>query len=198
VKTLVLATKNQGKINELIKATEALDIKVLSLVDFPNCPDAPETGETFEENAAQKALFYEAYTHLPCLADDSGLEVDALNGAPGVRSARYAGTEATDNDNNQKLVSELKKVDEKKRTARYKCVLAYAESGEVVQSFEGACEGEILLSPRGANGFGYDPYFLLAEIERTAAEISIEEKQKISHRGKAFELWKKWFLEKKS
>lgn len=196
MRTLVLATKNQGKIKELVKATEGMNIKVLSLLDFPECPDSPETGDTFEANASQKALFYEKYTQLPCLADDSGLEVDALDGRPGVLSARYAGESATDNDNNQKLVQELMAVPESERTARYVCALSYAENGEIIKCFHGFCKGKILLEPRGSGGFGYDPYFLLDEVGKTAAEITIEEKQKISHRGKAFELWKEWFLER--
>lgn len=198
MKTIVLATKNQGKLKELQKATEDMAVKILSLSDFPGCPDCPETGDTFEENACQKALFYEDYTSLPCLADDSGLEVSALKGAPGVFSARYAGENATDSHNNEKLVEELRDVPYDERDGKYRCVLAYAEHGKIAATFEGTCDGEILLAPQGESGFGYDPYFYIESLKKTVAEITIEEKQKISHRGKAFELWKKWFMEQKS
>lgn len=198
MKTIVLATKNQGKLKELQKATEDMAVKILSLSDFPDCPDCPETGDTFAENACQKALFYENYTSLPCLADDSGLEVAALEDAPGVFSARYAGENATDGQNNEKLVEELKNVPYEERDGKYRCVLAYAEQGKVAATFEGICDGKILLTPHGEGGFGYDPYFYIENLEKTVAEITIEEKQKISHRGKAFELWKKWFMEQKS
>lgn len=198
MKTIVLATKNQGKLKELKKATKDMAIKIFSLSDFPNCPDCPETGDTFEENACQKALFYESYTSLPCLADDSGLEVAVLKGAPGVFSSRYAGENATDDQNNEKLIEELKNVSYEKREGKYRCVLAYAEHGKIAATFEGTCEGKILLIPHGKGGFGYDPYFYLENLEKTVADITIEEKQKISHRGKAFELWKKWFMGQKS
>lgn len=195
MKTIVLATKNQGKLRELQKATEDMAIKILSLSDFPDSPDCPETGSTFEENACQKALFYEKITSLPCLADDSGLEVKILKGAPGVFSARYAGENATDDQNNKKLIEELKDVPYEKRDGKYCCVLAYAEQGNIAATFEGTCDGKILLSPHGEGGFGYDPYFYIEDLEKTAADITIEEKQKISHRGQAFALWKKWFME---
>lgn len=195
MKTLVIATKNPGKIRELHQSLENMPVRILSLKDFPDCPEAPETGDTFLENASEKALFYEQWTGYPCLADDSGIEVDYLKGAPGVFSARYAGEPANDEANNQKLISELKGAEFSQRGAAYRCVLAFAERGKVLVTVEGVCRGTILESPVGTGGFGYDPYFLLEDLGQTAAEITMEEKEKVSHRGKALHQWKEWMMD---
>ena len=142
-----------------------------------------ETGVTFEENAIQKALYYGAHTSGWLIAEDSGLEVDALDGAPGVHSARFAGPAATDEDNNRKLLDMLS--DTPHRTASYVCMIALVNRGAIVRTFRGSVEGEILKEPRGANGFGYDPLFYYAPFGATFAEVSAERKQGVSHRGQA-------------
>ncbi|OAG27643.1 XTP/dITP diphosphatase [Thermodesulfatator autotrophicus] len=184
-KILVLATRNPGKVKEIKAYLEDLPVEVKSLADFPGTPEVEETGKTFFENAFKKAKeIAEATGHL-ALADDSGLEVDALGGAPGVYSARYAGTHGDDQKNIEKLLQELEGVPLDKRTARFKCVMVvYHPSGKWF-SAEGVWEGLISLEPRGEKGFGYDPIFLIPELGKTAAELPIEEKNKLSHRGKA-------------
>ena len=198
MKSIVIETKNKGKIIELKKALEGLNISILSLSDFPECPDSPETGQTFEENASQKAIYYSKYTGYPCLADDSGLEVEALNGAPGIYSARYAGEDATDEKNNSKLLDELLNVPIENRKGRFYCSLAFANQDKVLNIFSGICEGIIQLGSQGNGGFGYDPLFYIPELQKTIAELSVEDKQRISHRGKAFSLWKDWFIKNKT
>ena len=168
---IVLATHNAGKIAELRALLP--DIEILSFEE-----ETEETGSTFEENARIKANAAHAKTGLVALADDSGLEVDALGGAPGVRSARYAGGVA---ENNAKLV-ELLRAHSPPYTARFRCVLALAPQGTIV---EGTCEGEIVLEPRGTGGFGYDPHFFLPALGHTMAELTREEKNALSHRGMA-------------
>ena len=194
MKSIVLATKNEGKITELKKALEGLNILVLSLSDFPDCPDSPETGQSFEENASQKAIYYSQYTGYPCLADDSGLEVESLSGAPGIYSARYAGENATDEENNSKLLIELEGTSFENRQGRFYCSLAFANHDKVLGVFSGICSGIIQLTPQGKGGFGYDPLFYVPSLKKTIAELHLEEKQAISHRGKALVQWKDWFL----
>lgn len=186
MKEIVIATKNKGKVAEIEKAFAGLKVKLLSLADFADAPDAVEDGDTFMENALIKARFYSAFTGKPCLADDSGLEVDDLKGAPGVYSARYAGENASDAENNAFLISELKRVHSKKSRARFRCVLYFVDEHYSV-SCDGCCEGIILSEPIGGGGFGYDPLFFLPEFKKSMAELTIEEKNKISHRGKALE-----------
>ena len=194
LKTLLIGTKNLGKIRELEQSLKNSPVRILSLKDFPECPESPETGTTFLDNAAEKALFYEKWTGYPCLADDSGIEVDYLQGAPGVFSARYAGEPADDEANNQKLIAELKGVVPSQRGAAYRCVLAFAEKGKILIASEGVCRGHILELPVGTGRFGYDPYFLLDDLGKTAAEITVEEKEAVSHRGKALAKWKEWMM----
>jgi XTP/dITP diphosphohydrolase len=172
---LYLATANIHKLNEIRAILPETEL-------FPNYPDIEENGHTFEENAVIKALALSKLTDEYVLADDSGLAVDALDGAPGVRSHRYAHDSATDQENNDFLLYQLK--DEPVRTARFICVLALAEKGKVAGTFRGECLGSISYSPRGKNGFGYDPLFLLPS-GRTMAELSAEEKNRISHRSAA-------------
>jgi len=188
-KTVVLATHNLGKVKELkdLLADLTFEIEVKSLQDFPDLGVIEETGSTFQENARLKAEAVYAFTGLPSIADDSGLEVDALGGAPGVYSARYAGEGATDADNNEKLLRELAGVPEEQRGARFRSVIC-AVFGPGREYFaEGVCEGRIAFAPRGSNGFGYDPLFLLApDYQRTMAELSLAEKNQVSHRSRAF------------
>ena len=193
MKKILLGSKNKGKIQEFQEAFQDSQIEILSLNDFPDCPDAPETGNSFEENASQKALFYQEFTGLPSLADDSGIEVDALGGAPGIYSARYAGEPANDSANNQKLLENLEGIPSEKRTGRFVCVLALAKNGQIVQLSRGTAEGIVLEAPRGENGFGYDPLFFVPNLKKTMAELSITEKRQISHRGEALRKFVAWF-----
>lgn len=185
MRTIVVATKNQGKVAEIKGALDHLGVRVMSLSDFSPVAEAVEDGQTFEENAVIKARYYAAHTGHACLADDSGLEVDALGGAPGVFSARYAGEHADDEDNNRKLLEELRDVPAERRTARFRCVLAFVDENNAVITADGSCEGIILTAPQGHGGFGYDPLFYMPELGKTLAEVSVAEKNGISHRGQA-------------
>lgn len=184
-KAVVLATRNKGKIREFTAAFEELGFTVWTIDDIVDVVEPEETGSTFLENAEMKALYYAEACGLPCVADDSGLEVDALGGAPGVLSARYAGDHGNDEANNQRLVEELADVPAEERTARYQCALVWATPAGQVVSATGSCEGRIQLTPMGKGGFGYDPYFYIPKLKTTMANISMEQKQAISHRGKA-------------
>jgi len=182
MKKIVIATKNKGKIKEMTDAFKPFKVEVLALDSFGDLEDAVEDGATFEENAKKKAAHFLKLTKTACLADDSGLEVAALNNAPGVYSARWGGDHANDDINNQKLVDEIKKLGKTTSSARYRCALCYMDENEEFLT-EGKCEGEIRLTPKGENGFGYDPYFYVKDT--AMAEMSMEEKNKISHRGLA-------------
>lgn len=196
-KKIVIATKNQGKVKEFAKAFSALSVKIVPLSDFGNLPDAIEDGNSFRENALIKAHFYAEKTKLPCLADDSGLVVDILNGEPGVYSARYAGDKAGDAANNEKLVQKIKEKGALKTPARFCCALAYCDFSGNELVTEGLCEGEVHLMARGAAGFGYDPYFYpQGQGEKSMAELSLEEKNAISHRGRALQQMFKLLLPK--
>jgi XTP/dITP diphosphohydrolase len=189
---VVLATTNRGKVREIKKMLSGLGLELYTLEDFPGVVLPPEDGNTFEENARRKAMSAASQTGLPALADDSGLEVDALSGAPGVRSARYAGPGAGDMDNVEKLLTRLEGVPAEKRTARFVCVAAYAGAGGEVRTFTGRLEGRISTEPAGRGGFGYDPVFFVPALGRTAAELTAKEKNRISHRGKAFGDLRAW------
>lgn len=183
---LLIATKNQGKIAELKNLLGDLPVELRSLNDFPNLPDVDETGTTFAENAALKAGEYARQTGLWSLADDSGLEVAVLGGAPGVFSARYAGEKSSDEANIEKLLREIEPFDERRRDARFVCAMAIADdAGAIKFEAEGFCGGKIIGARRGSNGFGYDPIFIPDGFAETFAEISAAAKQKISHRGRA-------------
>lgn len=185
---IVVATKNVGKVRELKELLVELPLQLKDLNEFPNISEPEETGATFAENAVIKAKSYALQTGLWSLADDSGLEVAALGGAPGVYSARYAGENATDGERITKLLNELKETPDKKRLARFVCAMAISdEKGEIKFLTEGVCEGKIALSASGKNGFGYDPIFVPLDFEQTFGELSGEIKQKISHRAKAVE-----------
>ncbi len=182
---LVLATRNKDKIREIKKALEKLPITILTLDDFENFPDIEETGTTLEENALLKARGIAAFTGHPALADDSGLEVDFLDGRPGVYSSRYAGPGCTYDDNNRKLLKELDRAPDEKRTARFRTVIAIAWDKDKAETVEGAVEGLINRVKRGKSGFGYDPVFYYPPSGKTFAEMRLEEKNAVSHRGKA-------------
>lgn len=185
MKKIVLATGNEGKRKEFERMLEG-KAEIQSLKDYPDCPEVEETGTTFAENAKLKAAFVAQYTGLPALADDSGLEVDALDGAPGVYSARFAGLEKDDEKNNQKLLNELRDVSDAERTARFVCALAYIDLNKKTEEMIlGHCEGTIGREPKGENGFGYDPLMYIPSFGKTLAEMSADEKNKISHRGRA-------------
>ena len=182
---LLLATTSTHKIGELRKIFAGLALQLVTPMDLSLDLDPEETGSTFSENATIKARAFAAASGLPSLADDSGLEVDALDGEPGVRSKRYAGPAATDADRVALLLRNLGRVPEEKRTARFRCVMVLATPNAVVGEVDGTCEGRIAMAPRGTHGFGYDPVFLLPDRGLTMAELCAEEKHAISHRGRA-------------
>jgi XTP/dITP diphosphohydrolase len=182
---LVVATKNAGKLKEIRRLLEAHKIEVLGLCQFPEAPDVVEDGDTFAANAAKKAETIAKFTQLPCLADDSGLTVAALGGLPGVHSARFSGDNATDQSNNVKLLEKMTDVADDQRQAAFCCVMALCLPGQSTRFFQGRVEGEILTKAQGDGGFGYDPFFWLPDFNCTMAELPLDEKNKISHRGQA-------------
>lgn len=187
---LVLATHNRDKIREMHDVLMHLPIAILSLDNFPNMPEVEEDGETLEDNATKKAVALQSYTGMPALADDTGLFVDALDGRPGVRSSRYAGEDASYQDNVRKLLTEMQQIPPENRRARFRTVMAFADGNEV-KLVEGVCEGHIALAPSGDGGFGYDPVFVVEGGSRTLAEMTLAEKNTISHRGHALRAAKK-------
>ena len=184
---LLLATNNQGKAREYARLLEGIPFTLVTPAEIGIHANVEETGETFEENAILKATTLTAASGLPSLADDSGLEVYALNGDPGVRSARWAGPRATDAQKVSYLLKQMKNVPEGMRQARFRCVIAIALPGGRVQLTDGECEGEITLESRGKEGFGYDPVFFIPVLNRTMAELPPDVKNKISHRARAAE-----------
>jgi XTP/dITP diphosphohydrolase len=183
---LLIATNNAGKIRELTSLLSNLPLRLRRLSEFPQISEVEETGRTFAENAELKARLYSRQTNLRALADDSGLEVDALNGAPGVLSARYAGAHATAEERNARLLAELSLKGGEQRSARFICAIALYEPGEeTTHLFSGVCEGRIAQRPRGRGGFGYDPLFIPAGYDQTFGELPEELKQQISHRARA-------------
>lgn len=182
---LVLATHNEGKVRELQELLVSTGFEVVSLASYPHVPPVVEDGATFHDNAVKKAREVSAAVGEITLADDSGLEVDYLNGEPGVKSARFAGEGHNDAANNQKLLRLLEGVPWEKRTARFRCVVAIATPDGRVATAEGTCEGIIAIEPRGENGFGYDPLFYIPEYGKTFAELTSDAKNTISHRGRA-------------
>ena len=182
---VVLATRNQGKVKEFNRLFAGLGWEGISLAEFEGVPEVIEDGETFEANALKKAIEISTYLNLPALGDDSGLEVDALDGRPGVYSARYAGKDATDEKNWRKLLDELDDVPMERRTARFRCTIAFVVPGSEPVITTGSCEGLIAKEPKGTNGFGYDPVFYIPEMEKMMAQLLPEEKNQISHRARA-------------
>ncbi|MFG0294424.1 MAG: XTP/dITP diphosphatase [Maioricimonas sp. JB045] len=184
--TIVIASRNAKKLGELRELLAPGGLDVVSVGDFPDVPEVVEDGTTFAENAAKKATQTARYLQQWALGEDSGLMVDALDGAPGIYSARYSGPDATDERNNQKLIEALSGVPPHKRGAGYVCSIAVADpQGEVQLTVEQRCRGRISEEPRGTNGFGYDPYFLIPEYHRTFGELSPVVKRQLSHRGRA-------------
>jgi XTP/dITP diphosphohydrolase len=205
MRQILIATSNPGKLRDFAGAAAAHGIQIAGIPRFSSLPSVIEDGLTFEANARKKAEAYSRYVPGEIVvADDSGLEVDALNGAPGVHSARYTAPDLHDKEphkadvntddtaNNARVLRELKDVPAERRTARFECVLAAARDGKTVATFRGTAEGIILDAPRGSNGFGYDPLFYFPQIGRTFAELSAAEKARYSHRGAAFREFLKW------
>ena len=182
---LVVATRNAGKLKEIRRLLESRGIRVRGLEEFPGAPDVVEDGETFAENAIKKAEAVAQFTSMPCLADDSGLVVDALQGRPGVHSARFSGAEADDQSNNRKLLDEMAAVPEIQRQAAFCCVMALCMPGQSPRLFQGRVNGVILERQQGAGGFGYDPLFWLPGYNCTMAELPLDTKNQVSHRGQA-------------
>ena len=183
---LLVATNNVGKVRELSQLLSDFPVRLRLLAEFPEVFEAEETGETFEENALIKARHYSTHTGLLTLSDDSGLAVDALGGAPGVRSARYAGREATYAERMSKLLDELDATGDEQRRARFVCVIAVADpAAGAPHTFEGICEGRLARAPRGNGGFGYDPLFIPDGYDRTFGELPADIKHQLSHRARA-------------
>lgn len=181
----MFATKNPGKIKEFQELFEPLGFRTYSARDFDETPDVVEDGETFKDNALKKAKAFARDLNMPALADDSGLCVDALQGKPGVYSARYAGANASDEENVQKLLKAMDTTPEENRTARFYCVLALMGPQREPIVAQGTCEGRIMTEPRGKNGFGYDPVFYVPSLQKTLAEADASQKNRISHRAEA-------------
>ncbi|MCI0469419.1 MAG: XTP/dITP diphosphatase [Nitrospirae bacterium] len=191
---ITLATRNKKKVEEFKRMLSGMDISILALDDYPDCPEVEEDMDTFEGNAVKKARSVAACTHTMAVADDSGLEVYALNGRPGVMSARYAGEKAGDIDNVNKLLLEMKDVPDSERGARFVCCIAAAFQDGRIETFTDVVEGVIGRECKGRNGFGYDPLFYPEGSNKTFAEISPEEKDSMSHRGKALKKFKEFML----
>jgi XTP/dITP diphosphohydrolase len=183
---IVFATKNEGKVREITEMIDRTDIELVSLNHFTSLPEIVEDGKTYLENALKKAKAISEFTGETVLADDSGLQVDVLEGEPGIYSARYAGEGATDEENNAKLLARLKNIPEDKRTASFFCALVLYDRDGRYASFEAEWRGRIIDEGRGTNGFGYDPIFLDPKFNKTAAELTSDIKNKVSHRGQAF------------
>ena len=192
MKRVLLASRNRGKIGEIREMLEEIGVTLLNLDDYPGLPEIMENGASFLENALLKARSISEMTGETVLADDSGLEVEALGGAPGVYSARYAGEGADDGKNIEKLLAQLKGVPAEKRQAAFRCVLVLCNPDGSYRSFEGSWEGRISEEPVGQGGFGYDPVFFLPDRGATVAELPAETKNKISHRARAFGKMKAW------
>ena len=183
---IVFATKNEGKVKEITEMLARTDIELVSLNHFKSLPEIVEDGKTYLENALKKAKIISEFVGETVLADDSGLQVDALGGEPGIYSARYAGEGATDEENNIKLLAKLKDVPQALRTASFFCALVLYHQDAHYDAFEAQWQGRIIDERRGTNGFGYDPIFLAPQLNKTAAELPPEIKNRISHRGQAF------------
>ena len=187
---LLVATRNKHKLKEIAAILEELKLDLRSAVDIPGLADIVEDAATVRDNAIKKAVETAKFAKMLTIADDTGLEVDALNSEPGVRSARYAGDDASYFENNKKLLANLQGVPAEKRTARFRCVIAIADEKGLVECVEGICNGAIIADEKGGGGFGYDPLFIADGQVKTFAEISPDVKNRISHRGKA--LQKAW------
>jgi len=182
---VIVATGNRGKLREIRSALKGLGFQIRGLMDFANVPEVDEDGESFAENGLKKARFYSQFFGKLTIADDSGLEVDALGGKPGIYSARYAGIRASDQENRKKLLKELEGVPISRRGAGFRCVMAMVSPDGREALTEGSCRGRIGFKEIGKKGFGYDPIFILTRHGKTMAQLSLEEKDRVSHRGKA-------------
>ena len=192
MKKLLIASTNKGKIREVKAQLKDFDFEIVGLENFPELMNIKEDGNSFKANALKKAKVSAQKTNLITLADDSGLEVDYLDGKPGIYSARFSGKDASDQKNNEKLLKELEGVEKEKRTARFRCVMViYNPHNDFCKSANGSCEGRILKSAQGENGFGYDPLFYVESKGKTMAELEPEVKNKISHRANALRKMKK-------
>ena len=191
MKEIVIATKNSDKKKELKKLMKGLKIKTISLDKYPGCPDVKEGRVSFRENAIRKAMMVSKFTKRPALADDSGLETDALNARPGVCSSRFAGIGVSYADNNRKLLKLLKNKRNRQRGAQFRCVLAVCDYPKLIGVVEGRIRGRIAQAPKGKSGFGYDPLFVVPEYKKTFAQLGPEIKNKISHRARALKKAKK-------
>jgi XTP/dITP diphosphohydrolase len=192
---LLVASRNPGKVAEIKELLAGLDFDILDLSRFPEIPGVEESGATFVENAILKARYYHERTGLLVIADDSGLEVDALGGKPGVHSARYAGENASDADRVIKLLRALNDVPDEQRTARFVCVVALVGPGNLRVTFTGLCEGRIRREPIGQGGFGYDPIFEYPPLGKTFAQLSRAEKSAVSHRGRALRQLREFLIQ---
>lgn len=190
MRQLLVATRNRGKIKEIKALLDGLVEEVICAADLQDLPETVEDGATFAENALKKAREASKATGLAVLADDSGLVVDGLSGRPGVYSARFAGADATDTANNLKLLQEVAGLAQPERSAAFVCSMAYVSPDGVERLFEGRVEGTIIDQPRGEHGFGYDPLFLVKGYQQTMAELPLEDKNRISHRGQALQAFK--------
>lgn len=193
---VVFASGNEGKVKEVSSMLSGTGIELVSLNNYKGVPEIVEDGLSFQENALKKARIIYEFTGETTLADDSGLMVDALNGEPGIYSSRYAGAEATDKENNAKLLDKLKNIPAEKRTAAFHCSLILYKKNGNFEAFEGKWQGQIIEEERGTNGFGYDPIFWVPELKMTAAELPSEVKNRVSHRGQAVAKLKDWLLKK--
>lgn len=191
---LLLATTNQGKVREIKNFLEDLTITILSFKDLGQFITFSETGKTFEDNARGKSLFYSTSWEGLTLAEDSGLEIEALSGEPGVLSARYSGEKATDEKNNQKVLDRMKDVPSEERKARFVSCMVLSQKGEVIKEIKESVEGSIAFEEKGTHGFGYDPLFYYPPLRKTFAELLQEEKNKVSHRGRALKKLKEFLL----
>lgn len=189
-RTIVLASRNKKKTQEVADLLRPVGFTVIPVTDFPDVPEVVEDGDTFAANAAKKATEVALALNQWVIGEDSGLRVDALKGAPGIYSARFAGPDATDEQNNTKLMHELQNVADDRRGAGYVCSVALSNpAGEVKAAAEGTCRGRMLREASGSGGFGYDPYFLIPEYHRTFGDLSLLVKQKLSHRARAFAIF---------
>jgi len=191
---LLLATTNQGKAREIESYLEDLNIEILSLKELGQSEFFSETGTTFDENARGKSLFYSMNWEGLTLAEDSGLEIEALNGEPGVLSARYSGEQATDEKNNQKVLERIKEVPSEKRKARFVSCMVLSQKGKIITEIKESVEGVITFEEKGTHGFGYDPLFYYPPLKKTFAKLQPEEKNKVSHRGRALKKLKEYLL----
>lgn len=185
MRELLVATKNQGKLREIRELLKEFDLKITSIADYPNCPEIVEDGKTFAANAIKKAVVIGKFTGKLTLGEDSGIQIKALGDQPGIYSARFSGPNATDEKNNDKVLSSLKNVPLSKRQARYRCFAALSDGDKLVGVVNGSCGGVIVDERRGTNGFGYDPLFLIPRYKKTFGELDPSIKAKISHRARA-------------